>query len=59
MFIVDDAIYASSSVRSVMSTLRPYGTWVPLYTFNYKHCVPKGLLYQFFSYKMSASRLDC
>ncbi|MEN3331272.1 MAG: hypothetical protein V7641_637 [Blastocatellia bacterium] len=46
MFIVKDAFEDSSSVRSVMLTLRPYGTGVLLYTFNYKHCVPTGLLSQ-------------
>jgi len=27
-----------------MSTLRPYGAWVLFYVFNYKHCVPTGLV---------------
>src|SRR5437868_4850052 len=44
MFIVKDAPDEASSVRSVMLTLRPYGTGCSFVNFNYKHCVPTGLL---------------
>jgi len=42
MFIVNDVLDDSSSVRSAMSTLRPYGTGNPVCIFNYKHFVPNG-----------------
>ncbi|MEN3332584.1 MAG: hypothetical protein V7641_1949 [Blastocatellia bacterium] len=44
MFIVEDAVDDSSSVRSVMSILRPDGTGGSLYMPNYKYFVPTGIL---------------
>jgi hypothetical protein len=42
MFIVIDSLLISSSVRSEMLTLRPYGACIPFNATNYKHCVPNG-----------------
>ncbi|MEN3334848.1 MAG: hypothetical protein V7641_4213 [Blastocatellia bacterium] len=43
MFIVNDALNDSSSVRSAMLTFRPYRAGVLFNAVNYKHCVPTGL----------------
>ena len=42
MFIVTVLVYFSSSVRSGMLTLHPYGAWITFNAANYKHGVPNG-----------------
>ena len=42
MFIVTITDKNPSSVRSAMSTFRPYGAGTLFNTLYYKHCVPNG-----------------
>jgi len=42
MFIVTITYKTPSSVRSAMSTFRPYGAEILFNAYNYKHFVPNG-----------------